>query len=251
MTWALHSMMWPATTPPASWSKSSRFQPWCHAAGPHVTAASVTRPVITMSAPLASASTMPKQPRYALAVRNRVGSPQLPGRLVADPNGASAPDSASSTIRGIRSSPSMYAMVGDRPSRSATSWTASAQPSGSSPPALETTLMPWSRQVPITCSIWLTNVRANPPLACLARMRLRINIVNSASQSPVSTSIGPPSTISSAPLGRSPKKPEQLAIRIGEPGAAVMMRLPRLLNGRAQPAGRPDRPGRRRRSAPR
>ena len=37
----------------------------------------------------------------------------------------------------------------------------------------------------------------------------------------MSTSIGPPSTISSAPLGRSPKKPEQLAIRIGRPGAAV------------------------------
>ena len=40
-----------------------RLQPWCHAAGPQTTAASVVRPVITMSAPAFSASTMPQQPR--------------------------------------------------------------------------------------------------------------------------------------------------------------------------------------------
>ena len=40
-----------------------RAQPWCHAAGPHTTAASVVRPVITMSAPAFSASTMPQQPK--------------------------------------------------------------------------------------------------------------------------------------------------------------------------------------------
>ena len=33
-------------------------------------------------------------------------------------------------------------------------------PAGSSPPALDTTLIPRSRQVPITCSIWVTKVRA-------------------------------------------------------------------------------------------
>ena len=40
-------------------------------------------------------------------------------------------------------------------------------------------------------------------------------MVSSASQSPVSTSIGPPSTISWAADRRSPKNPLQLAIRIG------------------------------------
>ena len=40
-------------------------------------------------------------------------------------------------------------------------------------------------------------------------------MVSSASQSPVRTSIGPPSTISRAAVMRSPKKPEQFAMRIG------------------------------------
>ncbi len=40
-------------------------------------------------------------------------------------------------------------------------------------------------------------------------------MVSSASQSPVSTSMGPPSTISRAAESRSPKKPEQLAMRSG------------------------------------
>jgi hypothetical protein len=39
-----------------------------------------------------------------------------------------------------------------------------------------------------------------------------MSMVSSASQSPVSTSIGPPSTISRAAASRSPKKPLQLAI---------------------------------------
>jgi len=117
----------------------------------------VTRPVITMSAPSASASTMPKQPRYAFAVRNLDGSPSSPPA-----NGRRTPVAASSATRGSRSSPSMKAIVGDNPSVTATSCTASAQPSGSSPPAFETTLMPRSRQVPMTCSIWATNVRAYP-----------------------------------------------------------------------------------------
>ncbi len=43
----------------------------------------------------------------------------------------------------------------------------SAQPPGSSPPALDTTLIPRSRHVPITCSIWSTNVRANPASGAL------------------------------------------------------------------------------------
>ena len=56
--------------------------------------------------------------------------------------------------------------VGDldvpRPISSAFARTAAAQPCGSSPPALETTLMPRSRQVPSTCSICLAKVRAQP-----------------------------------------------------------------------------------------
>ena len=95
-------------------------------------------------------------------------------------------------------------MVGERPSLSATSDTASAQWSGSSPPALVTTTMPLSRHVPMTCSIWVTKVRAYPPPGRFAWVRARISIVSSASQSPVSTSIGPPSTISDAAERRSP-----------------------------------------------
>ena len=64
-------------------------------------------------------------------------------------------------------------------------------------------------------SIWVTKVRAYPPPGRFARARARINIVSSASQSPVNTSMGPPSTISRAAVGRSPKYPEQFAIRMG------------------------------------
>ena len=60
----------------------------------------------------------------------------------------------------MRSSPSTQATTGDSPSRSAAAATASAQPRGSSPPALDTTLTPASRQAPMTCSIWATKVRA-------------------------------------------------------------------------------------------
>ena len=38
--------------------------------------------------------------------------------------------------------------------------TLSAHPAGLSPPALVTTLMPWSMHVPSTCSIWVRNVAA-------------------------------------------------------------------------------------------
>ena len=50
---APHSMMCPAVTAPARASQSSGVQPCHHAAGPTVSEASVTRPVITMSAPRA------------------------------------------------------------------------------------------------------------------------------------------------------------------------------------------------------
>ena len=95
-------------------------------------------------------------------------------------------------------------MCGDKPSREATSSTASAHPAGSRPPAFETTLMPRSRHMPMTCSIYPTKVRAYPPPGRLARVRARINIVSLASQSLVSTSIGPSSTISQAADLRSP-----------------------------------------------
>ena len=86
--------------------------------------------------------------------------------------------------------------------------------------------MPESKQVPMTCSIWVTNVRAYPAPGRLAAMRDRISMVSSASQSPVKASIGPPETISDAAESRSPKKPLQLAIRIG--GAVLVLMNPRL-----------------------
>jgi hypothetical protein len=64
-------------------------------------------------------------------------------------------------------------------------------------------------------SISVTKVRAYPPPGRFARARARINIVSSASQSPVNTSMGPPATISRAAVGRSSKYPEQFAIRMG------------------------------------
>ena len=63
---------------------------------------------------------------------------------------------------------------------SATSATASAHPSGSRPPALSTTLMLRSRQVPMPCSIWSTKVRATPRPGLLAWIRLRMSMVSSA-----------------------------------------------------------------------
>ena len=88
--------------------------------------------------------------------------------------------------------------------RSAISRTLAAQPDGFNPPALLTTLMPRSTHVPSTCSIWVRKVAAYPASALRALAFHRISIVSSASQSPVSTSIGPPSTISLAADSRSP-----------------------------------------------
>ena len=64
----------------------------------------------------------------------------------------------------------------------------------------------------------------------------KISMVSSANQSPIRTSIGPPSTISSAPLGRSPKKPEQLPMRTG---SLMLLALLRASQGvhRRRPAG--------------
>ena len=107
-------------------------------------------------------------------------------------------------MRPIRSSPSRWATRTVTPSLSAISLTRSAQPDGLSPPALLTTLMPRSTHVPSTCSIWVRNVVAYPPSALRALAFHRMSIVSSASQSPVSTSMGPPSTISLAADTRSP-----------------------------------------------
>ncbi|MDQ1105950.1 hypothetical protein QE405_003234 [Nocardioides zeae] len=63
VAWQPHSMTWPATTAPASWSWSSGVQPKWAAAGPTTTEASVTRPVTTTSAPAVRASAMPNAPR--------------------------------------------------------------------------------------------------------------------------------------------------------------------------------------------
>ncbi len=114
------------------------------------------------------------------------------------------------------SSPVTTPIRGDSPRVVARSRRASAQPCGSSPPALLTTRIPWSRHVPRTCSIWVRNVRAYPePGPCFIRWRARISMVSSASQSPVRTSISPDSTSSAAADIRSPRNPEQLPIRTG------------------------------------
>ena len=56
----------------------------------------------------------------------------------------------------------------------------------------------------MTCSIWVDERAGVAAAGPLALVRARISIVSSASQSPVSTSIGPPSTISRAADRRSP-----------------------------------------------
>ena len=56
--------------------------------------------------------------------------------------------------------------------------------------------MPSARQVPSTCSIWVRKVVAKPRSGSFSLALARMSIVSSASQSPVSTSMGPPSTIS-------------------------------------------------------
>ena len=109
------------------------------------------------------------------------------------------------------SSPDTDATRTDTPWRRASSRTAVASPSGLSPPALDTIVMPRSMHVGSTSSSCWRNVRAYPPLR--SRVLCRMYIVSSASQSPVSTSIGPPFTISRAAEIRSPKKPLQLATR--------------------------------------
>ncbi len=103
----------------------------------------------------------------------------------------------------MRSSPVTWATRTATPRRPASSLTARAHPAGSSPPAFDTILMPRSAHVPSTCSIWVRNVRAYPGRP-LSRLPARMSMVSSASQSPVSTSMGPPSTISLAADSLSP-----------------------------------------------
>ena len=61
--WAPHSMVWPATVPAASLSQSSARQPKAWTMGASVSPVSVTRPVMTMSAPWRSACTTGAAPR--------------------------------------------------------------------------------------------------------------------------------------------------------------------------------------------
>jgi hypothetical protein len=56
----------------------------------------------------------------------------------------------------------------------------------------------------MTCSIWVTNVRAYPAPLSRSMFLASTSMVSSASQSPVSTSMGPPWTISRAAASRSP-----------------------------------------------
>ena len=56
----------------------------------------------------------------------------------------------------------------------------------------------------MTCSIWVTKVRAYPAAGSRTMFFASTSMVSSASQSPVSTSMGPPSTISRAADSRSP-----------------------------------------------
>ncbi len=125
------------------------------------------------------------------------------------------------SMRSSRSSPSTWAtFTVEAEARSRGRGPAVRSPAGFRPPALVTTLMPRSMHVPSTCSICVRNVPAKPASALRARCFCRISIVSSASQSPVSTSTGLSSStsgsiISRAAEMRSPKKPEQLAMRIG------------------------------------
>ncbi|CAB4851993.1 unannotated protein [freshwater metagenome] len=133
-------------------------------------------------------------------------------------------------MRGIRSSPSMYATFTFNPNASAMSCTFSAHPAGFRPPALVTTLIPFATHRPNTCCICNRNVPAYPASGLRSRCLCRISIVSSANQSPVSTSMGrspPPSTISFAADKRSPKNPEQLAMRTARRGS-----VPALMRGR-------------------
>ena len=107
-------------------------------------------------------------------------------------------------MRGRRSSPSTWATETAMPSRSARARTSSARPAGLRPPALVTTRMPRSTQVPSTSSIWVRKVWAHPREGSRWRPFQRMSMVSSASQSPVRTSMGPPSTISRAADRRSP-----------------------------------------------
>ena len=139
VAWQPHSMMWPAKLPPAKRSQSVSVQPNSCISGPSVTALSTTRPVMTMSAPSASACATPRAPRYALALARRSGS----GWPVA----LHTPLARSAGSCGNTSSPSTTATRGWRGSWSAmdaaSACTAAAQPCGYMPPALATTLMPW------------------------------------------------------------------------------------------------------------
>ena len=160
VAWQPHSITCPAATAPASASYSSRSQPWCAAAGPTITDASVTRPVTTTSAPSRSASAIPQAPRYAFA--------------------ASGFPNPSSSARSSRSSPSTYAILGASPSRPASSPIASASPAGFSPPALLTIFTPRSSARPSPVSSCRRNVFAYPSRGSFSRSRPRISIVSSA-----------------------------------------------------------------------
>ena len=88
-------------------------------------------------------------------------------------------------MRGIRSSPSMWATSTAMPSRLGDLANLVGASGRVRPPALLTTLIPRSMQVPSTASIWVRNVDAYPSSLLRARCLCRISIVNSANQSPV------------------------------------------------------------------
>ena len=159
---APHSITCPATTAPAMASTSSSPHPKACRPGPTVSDASVTRPVTTTCAPAASASAIGRAPRYALAVTS--GASRGSGSPVSRLTNALAAAARSGT-RAVRSSPDTEATRTATPWRRASSRTALASPSGLSPPAFDTMVMPRSMQVGRTSSSCCTNVRAIPAAA--------------------------------------------------------------------------------------
>ena len=149
---APHSITCPATTAPASASRSAGCQSHHHAAAPVTSEASATRPVTTTSAPRRSAAAIPKPPRYALAVRGS-RSHVVNGAPVSRCASIS-PDASSSSMRPVMSSPSTWATCSSTPARASNSRVASASGPGSRPPALTTTLIPRSAIVRATGSNW-------------------------------------------------------------------------------------------------
>ena len=204
---APHSSRWPTMTaaPSRSQSGSSKVQPNSCIIGPTKRALSEQRPVSTTSAPAASASTIPSEPRYTVAETTRPAMRSMSGSPVSR-LGSRSPSRRQPSMRSVTSSPSTTPRrIRGHPCSAARAHAASAAARGFAPPPLVTIRTPRSAASGQSRSRMGTTSSIQPFAGSRSRCRWRSAIVSSARRSTPRYEMSPWRTSSTAGSTASPQ----------------------------------------------